>query len=254
MLLQVKNLSVSFKNHRAVHGIDFQLNQGETIALVGGSGSGKSVTAQAIMQLLDSSAAVEGKILFEGQNLLEKSEKEMQQIRGQKIGMIFQDPMTSLNPTMTVGRQIVEGICRHKRIPRSAARDQALNLLKELEIGDPETRFNAYPFQLSGGMRQRVMIAIALACSPQLLIADEPTTALDATIQAQVLRQIHRLQLKFQMSLLLITHDLSVVAGICDRMIVMQEGQIVESNQTEHIFTNPQHPYTKALLNIKNRK
>lgn len=254
-LLQVNNLSVSFKKASSsipiIHGINFHLHKGESLALVGGSGSGKSVTAQAIMRLLDPSAKISGDILFEEKNLLAKKENEMQKIRGKKMGMVFQDPMTSLNPTMKIGTQLTEAIRFHEKISYSESRQKSLQLLKELEISDPEMRFNAYPFQLSGGMRQRVMIGIALSCNPQLLIADEPTTALDVTVQAQILSLIRVFQQKNQMSLLLITHDLGIVAGMCDRIIVMCGGQIVETGTTEQIFENPQHPHTQTLLHFK---
>ncbi|MBB6730740.1 ABC transporter ATP-binding protein [Cohnella zeiphila] len=253
-LLDVKDLSVSFGVYggevQAVRGISFAVTEGEAVAIVGESGSGKSVTAQAIMRLL---AVPPGKIrggsiTFAGQDLLALPEKEMQKVRGRQIGMIFQDPMTSLNPTMTVGAQIMEGLVRHRRMSRAAAKKRAIELLATVGIPHAESRISQYPHHFSGGMRQRAMIAIALACSPALLIADEPTTALDVTIQAQILRLMKELQRQTRSSIILITHDLGIVADLCDRVIVMYAGQIVETGTKREIFRNPQHPYTKGLL------
>ena len=253
-LLEVNNLQVNFKAHggtvHAVRDVSFHLNQGEVVGLVGESGCGKSVTAQMIMRLIPSPPVeiVSGEIWFEGEELLSKEEVEMRQIRGKKIGMVFQDPLTSLDPTMTIGKQIIEGIFQHERISKKEAWNQAIELLHLVGIAEPEKRVNQYPFEFSGGMRQRVVIAMAIACNPQLLIADEPTTALDVTIQAQILSLLKNLQDKKKMSILLITHDLGIVAGMCDRVMVMYAGKIVEVGTVEQIFYQPQHPYTKALL------
>ncbi len=254
-LLQVSNLRVSFvareTETEAVRGVSFELNKGETLGIVGESGSGKSVTARAIMRLLPeaSSRVKSGEVMFLGQNLAQKSRKEMEGIRGRDIGMIFQDPMTSLNPTLRIGEQIAETLRKHRKISKREAKTEAVEMLKLVGIRDPETRFNQYPHEFSGGMRQRAMIAIALACRPSLLIADEPTTALDVTIQAQILNVMKQMQEKLGTAIVLITHDLGVVAGMCDRVVVMKSGEIVEEGRTEDIFANPQHPYTKKLLN-----
>jgi len=254
-ILQVRNLSVSFLSHgkeiQAVRGVSFDVKKGETLGIVGESGSGKSVTARSIMRLLPSPPAVvkEGEILFLGENLLHKTEKEMENIRGREIGMIFQDPMTSLNPMMKVGDQIAEGLIKHQKRPAREAEQKAIEMLKLVGIRDSETRARQYPHEFSGGMRQRVMIAMALACRPALLIADEPTTALDVTIQAQILRVMKNMQQRFGTSIILITHDLGVVAGMCDRVVVMKDGEIVETGTTEDIFARPRHPYTLKLLN-----
>ena len=243
-MLEVEDLTVSFNSYlgqvQAVRGVSFKVERGETVAIVGESGCGKSVTAQAIMQLTPSlTSQVTGSVIFEDENLLKKSKRAMRKIRGQKMGMIFQDPMTSLNPTMRIGKQIREA---------GVSRDEALELLELVEISSPEKRLLQYPHELSGGMRQRVMIAIALACNPKLLIADEPTTALDVTIQAQILELIKNIQKERGMSLILITHDLGIVAGSCDRVLVMYGGKIVESGSVDQIFQSPAHPYTKGLL------
>ncbi|WP_276355271.1 ABC transporter ATP-binding protein [Cohnella caldifontis] len=253
-ILEVKDLNVSFEVYggevQAVRGVNFSVGEGEAVAIVGESGSGKSVTAQTIMRLIPTPPGniKSGSVLFDGQDLLSLSEREMQKVRGNKIGMIFQDPMTSLNPTMTVGAQIIEGLMKHEKLSRSAARTRAIELLSMVGIPNPESRIKQYPHHFSGGMRQRVMIAIALACNPSLLIADEPTTALDVTIQAQILRLMKDLQQKTKTSIILITHDLGIVADVCDRVIVMYAGQIVETGTKWEIFRNPQHPYTKGLL------
>ena len=253
-ILDVRDLRVSFNVYggevQAVRGVSFQVKEGEAVAIVGESGSGKSVTAQAIMRLIAMPPGKfkSGSVIFEGRDLLTISEKEMQKVRGNKIGMIFQDPMTSLNPTMTIGMQIMESLIKHQRLRKSAAKARAIELLAMVGIPDPETRMKQYPHQMSGGMRQRVMIAIALACNPALLIADEPTTALDVTIQAQVMQFMKELQQKTNTSIILITHDLGVVVDLCDRVIVMYAGQIVETGTKWEIFKNPQHPYTKGLL------
>ncbi|GIP15872.1 ABC transporter ATP-binding protein [Paenibacillus montaniterrae] len=253
-LLEVKNLSVSFDVYggevQAIRDISFEVNKGEAVAIVGESGSGKSVTAQSIMRLNPSppSRFKGGSIKFEGQELLSLSEKEMQKVRGNKIGMIFQDPMTSLNPTLTVGSQIMEGLIKHENMGSDKAKARAIEMLDLVGIPNSSTRLKQYPHQFSGGMRQRVMIAIALACNPSLLIADEPTTALDVTIQAQIMRVMKELQQKMNTSIILITHDLGVVADVCDRIIVMYAGRIVETGTKWEIFQNPQHPYTRGLL------
>jgi len=253
-ILDVQDLRVSFNVYggevQAVRGVSFQVKEGEAVAIVGESGSGKSVTAQAIMRLIPTPPGQfkSGSIFFDGQDLLTLSEKAMQKVRGNKIGMIFQDPMTSLNPTMTIGMQIMEGLMLHQRLSKSEAKERAIELLSMVGIPDPESRIKQYPHQMSGGMRQRVMIAIALACNPALLIADEPTTALDVTIQAQIMQLMKELQQKTKTSIILITHDLGVVVDLCDRVIVMYAGQIVETGTKWEIFQNPQHPYTKGLL------
>lgn len=254
-ILQVQNLSVFFQSRgeeiQAVRGVSFELNKGETLGIVGESGSGKSVTARSIMRLLPSppSFLKEGEILFLGENLADKTEQEMESIRGKDIGMIFQDPMTSLNPTMKIGMQIAESIIKHQKLSKKEAEQQAVDMLKLVGIRNSEARYHQYPHEFSGGMRQRVMIAMALACRPSLLIADEPTTALDVTIQAQILTLMKTMQEKFGTSIILITHDLGVVAGMCDRVVVMKDGEIVEAGTTEQIFANPRHPYTLKLLN-----
>ncbi|WP_427138009.1 ABC transporter ATP-binding protein [Psychrobacillus psychrodurans] len=254
-VLRVKDLNISFLTNEtefeAVRGVSFDVKKGETIGIVGESGSGKSVTARSIMRLLPSPPSLlkNGEIEFLGENLINKSEKEMESIRGQDISMIFQDPMTSLNPTIRIGKQIAESLMKHQKLSKKDAKKQALELLKLVGIKDSEGRFNQYPHEFSGGMRQRVMIAIALACRPTLLIADEPTTALDVTIQAQILNLMKDMQIRFGTSIILITHDLGVVAGMCDRVAVMRNGEIVETGTTEEIFENPQHDYTKKLLN-----
>ncbi|WP_050615648.1 ABC transporter ATP-binding protein [Bacillus testis] len=252
-LLQVQNLSVSFEHEdheiEAVQNISFSLNKGETLGIVGESGSGKSVTARSIMQLLPVTAKRKsGIVLFEGKDIGQYSEKEMESIRGRYIGMIFQDPMTSLNPTMKIGNQIVEGLKKHGNISNKEARKQAIEMLELVGIRDSGIRYEQYPHEFSGGMRQRVMIAMALACRPSLLIADEPTTALDVTIQAQILHLMKEMQEKFGTAIILITHDLGVVAGMCDRVAVMKKGVIVETGTTREIFSVPSHPYTKKLL------
>ncbi len=253
-ILEVKNLRVSFQTFfgevEAVRGISFSVGRRETVAIVGESGCGKSVTANSIMQLLPMPPAFlkGGEILFNGENLLNKTEKQMQAIRGSKITMVFQDPMTSLNPTMKIGRQIVESLVKHRRMSREEARKKAVEMLKLVAVPQPEKRVNQYPHEFSGGMRQRVMIALAMVCNPQLLIADEPTTALDVTVQAQILELMKRLQDQLDMSIILITHDLGIVADMSDRVVVMYAGQILETGLTEEIFASPKHPYTKKLL------
>lgn len=253
-LLEVRDLRVSFKVYggkvHAVRDVSFDVFRGETLAIVGESGSGKSVTAQTLMKLIPTPPGniENGSILFNGKDIARYTKKQMEQIRGKEISMIFQDPMTSLNPTMHVGKQIVEPILKHHRMSRAEARAKAVELLDEVGISMPEKRIDQYPHEFSGGMRQRVMIAIALAASPQLLIADEPTTALDVTIQAQILDLLNMLQEKRGMSIVFITHDLGVVANIADRVAVMYAGQIVEIGTVDEIFYDPRHPYTWGLL------
>ena len=254
-LLEVKNLRINFKTYaglvQAVRGVDFTLAKGETLAIVGESGSGKSVTSNALMRLIPQPAGryEDGQILFEGKDLLKLSEREMESIRGNEIAMIFQDPMTALNPTMRVGKQIMEVILTHKKgVSKEAAKQRAIELLAEVGIPDPERRFKQYPHEFSGGMRQRVVIAIALAAEPKILIADEPTTALDVTIQAQILELMKKIQEKNGNAIIFIPHDLGVVANVADRVAVMYAGQIVEYGSSHDIFYNPKHPYTWGLL------
>jgi oligopeptide transport system ATP-binding protein len=253
-ILEIQDLHVSFKTYvgevQAVRGINLEVAEGECLGIVGESGCGKSVTAHSIMQLLKSPPAEykKGSILFEGDDLLKKTEKEMQSVRGNTISMIFQDPMTCLNPTQKVGKQIAEVIRQHKNIDKKQAFKEAEKMLELVAVTEPHKRVHQYPHEFSGGMRQRVMIALALACAPKLLIADEPTTALDVTIQAQILELLQSLQKKMNMSIILITHDLGVVAKMCDKVAVMYAGQIVESGLASELFENPSHPYTKGLL------
>lgn len=253
-LLTINNLSVSFQTYQgrveALSNISFSVAPQETVAIVGESGCGKSVTAQSILQLIPTPPGKieEGSIFFDGEELLTKSKHEMKKIRGNKIGMIFQDPMTSLNPTMPIGKQIMEGMRKHQSLSATQAKERVFELLHLVGIPDPEKRFNHYPHECSGGMRQRVVIAIALACNPKLLIADEPTTALDVTIQAQILDLMKKIQRQTGTSIILITHDLGIVAGMCDRVLVMYGGKIVESADVESLFRNPLHPYTQGLL------
>ena len=253
-LLHVKNLEVEFRTYagvvKAVRGIEFQVNPGEVVAIVGESGCGKSVTAQSIMRLIPSPPGriTGGSIIFDGENLLNKTERQMQKIRGNTIGMIFQDPMTYLNPVLTIATQITENLRLHKRMNKEQAMRRAVELFGLVGIPEPEIRLKQYPHQFSGGMRQRVMIAMALACEPKLIIADEPTTALDVTVQAQILELIKGLKDRFQTAIILITHDLGVVAGQADRILVMYAGQIVETGTTDEVLKKPSHPYTWGLL------
>ncbi len=253
-LLRIDDLNVTFEGDRghrteAVSGISFELGRGETVGVVGESGCGKSVTALSLMRLLPADTAqVKGTVTFEGRDLLTLAERDMRGVRGNRIAMIFQEPMTSLNPSYTVGDQIGETLQRHRGLTSGQARSEVLRLLKRVRIPSPETRVDAYPHKLSGGMRQRVMIAMALACEPVLLIADEPTTALDVTIQAQVLDLLRALSLETGTSILLITHDLGVVAEMCARVIVMYAGQVAEQATVGDLFARPQHPYTVGLL------
>ena len=253
MLLEVKDLETEFKVKRgtvkAVNGVSFEVDKGEILAVVGETGSGKSVTSLSVMGLIrDPGRVAGGEILFNGENLLKKSTKEMQAVRGDKISMIFQEPMTSLNPVYRVKDQIMETILTHTTMNKKEALKRAIEMLDLVGIPAPEQRVNDYPHQMSGGMRQRVMIAMALACDPELLIADEPTTALDVTIQAQILDLINRLREKLGMAVLLITHDLGVVAETADKVVVMYCGRVVEQATVEQLFTKPLHPYTQGLL------
>ncbi|AIG26074.1 ABC transporter ATP-binding protein [Brevibacillus sp. 7WMA2] len=253
-ILEVKDLHVSFHTYagevKAVRGVNFHVNKGEAVAIVGESGCGKSVTAQSLMKLIPTPPGEykQGQILFNGQDIIKKTNKEMESIRGKEIGMIFQDPMTSLNPTMTIGNQIMEGLIKHQNMSKAAAKERAIELLSIVGIPQPDRRVNQYPHEFSGGMRQRGMIAISLSCSPKLLIADEPTTALDVTIQAQILDLMKDLQKKMGTSIIMITHDLGVVAEMCDRVVVMYAGKVIEEGTVDEVFYNPQHPYTKGLL------
>ena len=253
-ILEVKDLKINFKTYaglvHAVRGVNFDLKEGETLAIVGESGSGKSVTSNALMKLIPQPPGIyeSGQILFNGRDLVPLSDKEMSKVRGNEIAMIFQDPMTSLNPTMKVGRQITEVILQHKKVSKADAKKRAIELLTQVGIPFPEKRYNQYPHEFSGGMRQRVVIAIALAADPKLLIADEPTTALDVTIQAQILELMKEIQKNSKTSIIFITHDLGVVANIADRVAVMYAGQIVEYGTVNDIFYNPKHPYTWGLL------
>ncbi len=252
-LLEIKNLKTHFFTHegtvKAVDGVSFKINQGETLGIVGESGSGKSVTALSVMKLIPHPPGkiVEGEIYFEGKDLLKLDDKEIRKIRGKKISMIFQEPMTSLDPVFTIGHEIGEAIQLHQGLNKKEARKKSIEILKIVGIPDVEKRIDNYPHELSGGMRQRVMIAMALSCNPTLLIADEPTTALDVTIQAQILRLINDLKDKFGASVMLITHDLGVIAEMCDNVAVMYAGHIVEYTDVYTLFSNPLHPYTKGL-------
>lgn len=252
-LLEVTNLHTSFSTYagevKAVRGVNFHVGAGEAIAIVGESGCGKSVTATSVMQLVPPPGKiVEGSIVFDGKDLVKMTEKEMQRVRGNDIGMIFQDPMTSLNPVLNIRTQIVESLKLHQNLSGEAASKRAIELLHLVGIPSPERRLSSFPHQFSGGMRQRVMIAMALACNPKLLIADEPTTALDVTIQAQIIELMKDLKEKLGMSIILITHDLGVVAGVAQRVVVMYAGKVVEQGTVRDIYYEAQHPYTWGLL------
>lgn len=252
-LLSVRNLKTSFFTHvgevKAVRGISFDVNEGEVLGIVGESGSGKSVTSLSIMGLLQyPGRVVDGEILLNGEDILTYSKNQMRRVRGKEIAMIFQNPMTSLNPVYTIGNQIMEMILEHEKMSRREARARAIEMLKLVGIPAAEKRIDSYPHEFSGGMRQRVMIALALSCNPKLLIADEPTTALDVTIQAQILNLIKKLNRQFGMTTMLITHDLGVVATVCDKVAVMYGGLIMEYGTVDEIFYHPRHPYTMGLL------
>ncbi|CCL16854.1 TPA: ABC transporter ATP-binding protein [Clostridioides difficile] len=252
-LLEVNNLSVSFKVEegevQAVRNVSFNLKKGETLAIVGESGCGKSVLCKSLMRILPYNGYIKnGEVLLKSSDLVKKAEKEMEDIRGKNISMIFQDPMTSLNPTISIGKQIAEAVIIHQGISKSEAKKRAIELIELVGIDNPEKRFKQFPHHFSGGMRQRIVIAIALACNPDVLIADEPTTALDVTIQAQIIDLIKDLQHKIGLSIIFITHDLGVVATIADRIAVMYAGKIVEIGTVEDIFYDPRHPYTWGLL------
>lgn len=253
-ILEVKGLKTHFRTRsgtvKAVNGVSFDLEEGQTVGIVGESGSGKSVTSLSILRLLPSPPAeiIDGEILFGGQDLTDLDEREMRKIRGGQISMIFQDPISSLNPVMRIGAQLLEPINLHLGLKGEVAYNRAIELLRAVGIPDPERRFNGYPHEFSGGMRQRVMIAIAIAANPKILIADEPTTALDVTVQAQILELIGKLRRDLQTAVILITHDLGVVAGIADTILVMYAGHIVERAPTDELFANPRHPYTLGLL------
>ena len=252
-MLEVKDLRTSFFTPagevKAVNGVSFYLDHGKVLGIVGESGSGKSVTAYSIMQILEKTGKiVSGSIKFNGQELVGAGEKVMKTIRGNKISIIFQDPMTSLNPTYTIGKQLMEAIMLHTPRNKAQARERAVEMLRLVNINEPEKRMKQYPFEFSGGMRQRIMIAMALACEPDILIADEPTTALDVTIQAQILELMQKLQKELGMAIIMITHDLGVVAQMCDEVIVMYAGSICEQGTADEIFYNPKHEYTKGLM------
>lgn len=253
LLLQVKNLHTSFFTDagevRAVNGISFNLERGKVLGIVGESGSGKSVTAYSVLRILSEPGEItDGQILFKGEDIVKLGSKQMRAVRGGKISIIFQDPMTSLNPTFTIGNQLEEAIRLHTNRTKKEARDRAVEMLTLVGVNEPEKRIAQYPHELSGGMRQRVMIAMALACEPDILIADEPTTALDVTIQAQILELMQDLQKKLGMAIILITHDLGVIAGMCDEIIVMYAGSVCERGTADEIFYNPCHEYTKGLI------
>ncbi len=252
-LLKLNNLKILFSTEKgtvtAVDNVSFQINAGEMVGLVGESGCGKSVTSESILQLLNEKVTkYEGEILYKGKNLLGYSHEQMREIRGNEISMIFQDPMSSLNPVYTIGNQIAEAIMIHQKVGKKEAYERAIEMLRLTGIPSPEKRVHEYPHELSGGMRQRVVIALALSCKPQLLIADEPTTALDVTIQAQILELVQELKEELDMGVILITHDLGVVAEVCTRVIVMYLGQVIEEADVKTLFKKPLHPYTKGLL------
>ncbi len=253
-LLEVKDLKIAFKTYagevNAVRGVNFHVNKGEVLGIVGESGCGKSVTSSAVMRIIPQPPGIYkgGEILLEGTDILKLSEEEMCKIRGKDISMVFQDSMSSLNPTMKVGKQIAESLIIHQGKTKKEAREIAIKMLDLVGVSNPEKRVDQYPHEFSGGMRQRAMIAIALACRPKLLIADEPTTALDVTIQAQIIKLMNELRKEMDTSIILITHDLGVVAEMCDRVVVMYAGQIIEEGTVQSIFKNPSHPYTRSLL------
>ena len=252
-ILEIKNLFVKFPMDggaiNAVNGVNLSLGKGETLGVVGESGCGKSVTMSTILRLVKTPPArIEGEIYYKGQNILDMPMRDFTRIRGKEISMIFQEPMTSLDPVIKIGPQIAESLMLHEKLLKNAAMAKALELLKQVEIPNAEKRINDYPHQLSGGMRQRVMIAMALACKPQILLADEPTTALDVTIQAQIMDLIKKLRGEYGMSIMIVTHDLGVISDVADRVVVFYSGQIVEEARTADLFKHPKHPYTKGLL------
>jgi len=253
-ILDVRNLVVEFDTEegivKALNGVSFCLKKGEILGIVGETGCGKSVTVYTVLKLLPMPPAriVSGEVIYKGRDLLKLSEEELRKIRGKEIAMIFQEPMTSLNPVFTVGKQLMDVIFLHRKVSKEEAREIALKALEDVRMQDPELIMKKYPHELSGGMRQRVMIAMALSCNPEILIADEPTTALDVTIQAQILAIIKEMQSKHNMSVIFITHDLGVVAQLCDRVVVMYAGTVVEMASIDTIFKNPVHPYTRGLL------
>ena len=262
-LLEVKDLHTSFVTDsgevKAVNGVSFNLREGEVLGIVGESGSGKSVTAYSIMQILAEKGRItSGQVLYRGEDITKYTKKQMASFRGKKCSMIFQDPMTSLNPVFTVGNQLMEAILLHTDKNRAQARERAVEMLKLVGVNEPERRIKQYPHELSGGMRQRVMIAMALACEPDILIADEPTTALDVTIQAQILELMQKLQKTLGMAIIMVTHDLGVIADMCDKIIVMYGGSVCERGTADDIFYDPKHEYTKGLLrsipNVNNSK
>lgn len=254
-LVEFKDLKVYFHTDKgivkSVNGVSFDINEGETVGIVGESGCGKSVTAMSLMKLIPTSKIEGGEIIFQGKDVLKMKENELRQIRGNEISMIFQEPMTSLNPAFTVGNQIIEGIMLHQDLSKEEARKKVIDMIKLVEIPRAEEIYDSYPHELSGGMRQRIMIAMALSCNPKLLIADEPTTALDVTIQAQVLDIMKNIKEKLNTSIMMITHDLGVVAEMCDRVVVMYAGKIIEVADVVELFKNPKHPYTIGLLKSK---
>lgn len=255
-VIDVQNLETTFHSKlgpvRAVKGVSFSIKKGETLGIVGESGCGKSVTSLSLMRLIEKPGQITGgKALLNGQNIFELSEERMEQIRGRDMAMIFQEPMTALNPVLTVGQQIVEQIRRHEQVSSAEARNRAIEVLRLVGIPSPEDRYENYPHQLSGGMRQRAMIAMALSCNPKFLIADEPTTALDVTIQAQILELIQSIQEKMQMSVQFISHDLGVISEVSDRVMVMYGGQTCETASAAELFRNPKHPYTEALIQAR---
>ncbi|GAA0181849.1 ABC transporter ATP-binding protein [Clostridium sediminicola] len=252
-ILELKDVKTSFYTHlgevQAVRGVSFDVTKGETVGVVGESGSGKSVTAKSIMRLIDHPGKVkDGEIIFKGENILDKNNGELTAIRGNEIAMIFQDPMTSLNPVYKIGNQIMEVVMKHRKLSKKEAKEEAIEMLRLVGIPSPESRIDNYPHEFSGGMRQRAMIAIALSCQPDLLIADEPTTALDVTIQAQILDLMNSLRKKLGTSIILITHDLGVVAETCSKVVVMYGGLVMEEGSASQIFKNPRNPYTIGLM------
>lgn len=255
-VIQVENLETTFPTRlgpfRAVQNVSYQIDRGETLGIVGESGCGKSVTSLSLMRLIEKPGQITGgQAVLNGKSLFTLNEKEFETLRGGEMAMIFQEPMTALNPVLTIGRQIDEQILRHKNLNPNEARERSIEMLRLVGIPSPEERYRSYPHQLSGGMRQRAMIAMALSCEPQFLIADEPTTALDVTIQAQILELIQSLQEKFKMSVQFITHDLGVISEVSDRIMVMYGGQTCETAKAQDLFRNPKHPYTEALINAR---